>query len=341
MQPLTNFYPNLKQPQNIVVTMHQKPDGDALGSTLGLYHFLIQLGHTVTVISPTNWASFLNWLPGIATVVDYEAQTEKCTQLVNAAQCIFCLDFNVLSRTKNMETLLLNAPGTRILIDHHQQPQTEVFGFGESDTTKSSTCEMVYDFICGYENGSTYINNDVATCLYTGMMTDTGSFRFASTSANVHRAVAFFKEQGLEHNKIHENIYDNFLENRLRFIGNVLLNRMEIFYEYNTALITIPQADLIKYDIKTGDTEGLVNYPLSIEGLKMAVIIIDRGEERKMSFRSKGLFDVNEFARKYFNGGGHKNASGGGSKQKNLQQIKADFLAALEENKETLSTYNF
>lgn len=319
--------------------MHQKPDGDAMGSSLALFHFLIQFGHQVTVISPTNWASFLNWMPGARQVLDYERDTEKCNQLLQSAEWLFCLDFNTASRTKRMETTLLETGAQRILIDHHQEPQTEIFTYGISDVSKSSTAEMVYDFIMasGYTDK---INKEVAECLYAGVMTDTGSFRFPSSSAGVHRMIADLKEKGLEHSIIHEALFDNFSENRFRFIGNVLLNRMEVFYEYNTALIAVPQADLIKYDIKTGDTEGLVNFPLSIEGIRLAAIIIDRGEERKCSFRSKGSFDVNSFARKYFNGGGHFNAAGGFSKG-TLDEAIADFKKAIKDNADQLSTYTF
>ncbi len=319
--------------------MHQKPDGDAMGSTLGLYHFLIQFGHEVTVISPTNWASFLNWMPGTDTVLDYENATQKANALIEAAEWIFCLDFNTLVRTKRMEPTLLAAKAVKILIDHHQQPQTEVFQYGCSDTTKSSTAEMVYDFILS-SGHKDLINDSIAQCLYAGVMTDTGSFRFPSTSSSVHHLVADLLARGLKHNVIHEALFDNFSENRLRFIGNVLQNRMEIFYEYNAALIAIPQADLIKYDIQTGDTEGLVNYPLSIEGIKLAAIIIDRGEERRCSFRSKGAFDVNTFARKYFEGGGHFNAAGGYSKD-TLDATISRFKKAIAENKDLLSTYQF
>lgn len=339
MQAINQIFPLLTTPKKIVVTMHQKPDGDAMGSTLGLYHFLVQFGHTVTVISPTNWADFLNWMPGIKKVLDYERQTAASDKLVEEADWIFCLDFNTLGRTKRMEEKLGNAGGLRILIDHHQEPQEEKFAYGVSDTSKSSTCEMVYDFIqaSGHDDK---INLAVAECLYTGIMTDTGSFRFPSTSSGVHTMVANLKSKGLDHSKIHEHIYDNFLENRFRFIGNVLLNRMEVFYEYNTALIAIPQADLVKYNITTGDTEGLVNYPLSIKGIKLAAIIIDRGEERKSSFRSKDGFDVNTFARKYFNGGGHFNAAGGQNREP-LEEVVRMFMAAMKENKEQLSNYEF
>ena len=319
--------------------MHQKPDGDAMGSSLGLYHFLKQFGHTVNVISPTNWASFLNWMPGCDRVLDYDRETNNGDALIKNADWIFCLDFNTLSRTKRVCEPLDAAAGQRILIDHHREPQVEKFAYGISDTAKSSTCEMVYDFIMNSGHGE-MINSDAAQCLYAGVMTDTGSFRFPGTSANVHRMVAKLKEAGLNHTPIHEALFDNFSENRLRFTGNVLLNRMEVFYEYNTALIAVPQADLVKYDIKTGDTEGLVNYPLSIEGIKLAAIIIDRGEERKCSFRSKGNFDVNTFARTYFNGGGHFNAAGGATAD-SLDKAVKDFKAAMEANKEKLSTYTF
>ena len=319
--------------------MHQKPDADAMGSSLGLYHFLTQFGHSVTVISPTNWASFLNWMPDCKKVLDYETQTGKSDAAITAADWIFCLDFNVLSRTKRMEEKLRSAKAEKILIDHHQEPQIEVFAYGISDVKKSSTAEMIYDFIITAGHADK-INGTIGECLYAGVMTDTGSFRFPSTGASVHKMVADLKERGLEHSHVHEELFDNFLESRFRFIGHVLLNRMEVFYEYNTALISIPQADLIKFNVKTGDTEGLVNYPLSIQGIKLAAVIIDRGEERKSSFRSKGGFDVNTFARTYFNGGGHFNAAGGFNKEP-LEEVVVKFKAAIKENVAQLSSYQF
>ena len=339
MLQINEIFPQLRDPKNVVITTHQKPDGDAMGSSLGLFHFLKQLGHSVTVVSPTNWADFLDWMPSTKLVLDYERQTEEANELIDKADWIFCLDFNTLSRTKRMEEKLTNATGIRILIDHHQEPQIEKFAYGVSSTNKSSTCEMVYDLIMDSGNEA-FINESVAECLYSGVMTDTGSFRFPSTSASAHRMVATLKDKGLQHSQVHEALFDNYLENRFRFIGHILLNRMEIFYEYNTALIAVNQQDLIKYDIITGDTEGLVNYPLSLKGIKLAAIVIDRGEERKCSFRSKGNFDVNTFARKYFNGGGHFNASGGQSKEP-LDAVVAKFKEALTENKDQLSNYKF
>lgn len=329
MQEVQGIYPLLEQSKKIVIATHQKPDGDAMGSSLALYHFLKSLGHQATVISPTNWAGFLNWMPGCEKVVDFEKNRELSRDLINQADILFCLDFNIMHRTKNMEALLLEADCIKVLIDHHQQPQEEAFTYGVSNVAKSSTCEMVYDFIMA----SPYaykLNLDIAACIYAGIMTDTGSFRFPSTSASVHRAIAHLKDLGLNHSVIHDNIYDNLSESRLRFLGNALLNRLEVLYEYNTALMVIPRKDLLKYEIKTGDTEGLVNYLLSLEGIKLGALLIDRDEERKWSFRSKGDFDVNVFARAHFEGGGHKNAAGGRSGE-NIENNVRKFKAVLEQ----------
>jgi phosphoesterase RecJ-like protein len=330
MQPITNIFPLLKVPKTTVIVMHQKPDADAMGSSLGLYHLLQAMDYTVTVISPTNWADWLKWMKGADKVIDYELNTARANEALEKAAWIFCLDFNTLMRTRKMAGPIASSPAVRILIDHHQQPQEEMFAYGISDTSKSSTSEMIFDFIMASGNGDK-IHQDMAECLYAGVMTDTGSFRFSSATASVHRMVAGLKDTGLDHSKIHENLFDNFLENRLRFTGHALLNRLEVFYEYNTALICIPWKDLVKFQIRTGDTEGLVNFPLTIQGIKFAALIIDRDEEIKCSFRSKGGFDVNRFARQYFEGGGHFNAAGGRSSE-TLEQTAQRFRASLKEN---------
>jgi phosphoesterase RecJ-like protein len=334
MQPIEEIYRLLSQPRKVVIIMHQKPDADAMGSSLGLFHFLKKLGHAPTVISPTNWAEWLKWMPGCQGVIDYEYSMEKAVAVLEQAEWVFCLDFNNMARTRSMASRLRKLSCFKILIDHHQQPETESFAYGVSDTEKSSTSEMVYDFIVG-SGHATAVDIDIAACLYAGVMTDTGSFRYPGASAAVHRMVAALKDTGLNHTQIHENLFDNFLENRLRFIGYVLQNKMDIFYEHNAALISIPWKDLVRFDIKTGDTEGLVNYPLSIQGIKMAALIIDRDEEVKCSFRSKGNFDVNTFARRYFDGGGHFNAAGGRS-SKTLEVTVQRFIAALKENSSQL-----
>ncbi|MEY4051153.1 MAG: bifunctional oligoribonuclease/PAP phosphatase NrnA [Chitinophagia bacterium] len=335
MQSIEQFYPILNQPFKAVITSHQKPDGDAMGSSLGLYHFLKQLGHEVTVVSPTNWASFLDWMPGTEEVIDFESNKEKATNIIHNADYVFCLDFNILHRTKHLEPIIKETKALKILVDHHQQPDTPSFTYGISDVMMSSTCEMIYNFIV--ESGhSNLINLDIAACLYTGLMTDTGSFRFPSTTASVHKIVAHLKELGLQHSLIHENIYDNFSEGRLKFMGNAFLNRMTVIPELNTAIMAIPKTDIYKFELKTGDTEGLVNYLLSIEGIKLAAIVIDREEERKWSFRSKGNFDVNIFARTHFEGGGHANAAGGRS-SKSVEETANDFKTIIKDYKSQLT----
>ncbi len=334
MQPVHEIFPLLNQPRRVVITTHQKPDADAMGSSLALRHFLEQLGHSVTVISPTNWAGWVDWMPGTRQVMDYERDRAKADMILDQAEWLFCLDFNIFHRTKSMTEKLKTVTCTKILIDHHQEPDTPSFDYGISSTAKSSTCEMIYDFIVDSGHAG-LINETISECIYAGVVGDTGSFRFSSAHAGVHTLVADLKSRGLDHGKIHQGLFDNFLENRLRFIGHVLLHRMEIFYEYNAALIAIPKSDLLKYHIKTGDTEGLVNFPQSIQGIKLVALVIDRDEERKWSFRSKGDFDCNTFARRYFEGGGHYNAAGGRSSD-SLEQTVQRFKAVLKENEHLL-----
>lgn len=334
MKPIQELYPLLNQPRKVVITTHQKPDADAMGSSLALKQFLQKLGHSVTVISPTNWAGWVNWMPGASEVIDFEKERQKAGNELDGAEWLFCLDFNIFHRTKTMTEKLKQISCTKILIDHHQEPDTASFDYGASNTAKSSTCEMIYDFII--ESGhADKIDPSIAECIYAGVVGDTGSFRFSSTHPGVHRLVADLMTKGLEHMHVHDKLFDNFLENRLRFVGHVLMNRMEVFYEYNTALIAIPKSDLLKYEIKTGDTEGLVNYPQSIQGIKLVALVIDRDEERKWSFRSKGQFDCNTFARTYFEGGGHYNAAGGRSSD-SLDKTVQRFKEVMKQNENLL-----
>ena len=334
MKPIEEIFPELNKPRRTTIVMHQKPDADAMGSSLALKNLLEQLGHSVSVISPTNWAGWLNWMPGVNAVFDYEKNKGNADKALDETEWLFCLDFNGLHRAKHMGPKIMSLNCTKILIDHHREPQEEVFNFGISDTSKSSTCEMVYDFIIASGHAAR-INLEIAECVYAGVIGDTGSFRFPSSTASVHRLTAHFKDLGLDHSRVHDLLFDNFLENRLRFTGHVLLNRMEVFYEYNTVLMAVPKSDILKYYIKTGDTEGLVNLPQSIQGIKLVALCIDRDEERKWSFRSKGDFDCNSFARKYFDGGGHFAASGGRSTD-SLEETVKKFKQVMKENKNLL-----
>jgi len=334
MKSIQEFYPLLSTPRQVVITTHQKPDADAMGSSLALRHFLVQLGHTVTIISPTNWADWVNWMPGVDKVMDYEKNKQAAEIILDKAEWLFCLDFNIFHRTKTMTEKLKQLSCIKILIDHHQEPDIVSFDYGISNTAKSSTCEIVYDLIIDSGNGEK-ITEEISECIYAGLVGDTGSFRFQSTHAGVHKIVADLKTRGLKHGNVHDNLFDNFLENRLRFVGHVLLHRMEVFYEYNTVLIAIPKSDIYKFQIKTGDTEGLVNFPQTIQGIKLVALVIDRDEERKWSFRSKGDFDCNTFARKYFEGGGHFNAAGGRSND-SLEKTVDHFKEVLKENSKLL-----
>ena len=334
MQDLSALKEILSRPKHIVITTHHKPDGDAMGSSLGLYNYLAQKGHHVRVVSPTDYPVFLHWLPGNSEVVIYTEKKEESEQLVNNADLIFCLDFNNLSRINELGEVVRNAPGKKVMIDHHLEPE----GFDDFrhwTINACATAQLVYDFIDNLMKESGLINKDVATCLYTGIMTDSGSFRFPSTTPEVHHIVANLISKGAENWRIHQLVYDNFSENRLRFLGHCLLNNLEVFPEYNTAMITVSQAELQQYQITTGDTEGLVNYALTINGIRLAALIIERSERVKLSLRSTGDFPANEICKKYFEGGGHRNAAGGQSAAP-LNEVIAKFKSILPEYKSLL-----
>lgn len=324
----------LAHPRRIVITTHPKPDGDAMGSSLGLYNYLVQKGHQVRVITPTDYPTFLHWLPNNPEVIIYNEKQEDCNKIVADAEIIFCLDFNALGRIYELGDVIRNAKGYKVLIDHHLEPE----GFDDFrhwTINACATAQLVYDFIVNLMDERQFINKDVATCLYTGIMTDSGSFRFPTTTADVHHIVADLINCGAENSKIHQLVYDNFNENRLRFLGHCLLNRLEVFPEFNTAMITVRREDLLKYKIVTGDTEGIVNYALSINGIKLAALIIEREELVKLSLRSTGDFPANEICKKYFHGGGHRNAAGGQS-HSSLQEVISQFKLVLPEYKNLL-----
>lgn len=325
-QGLTELKALLSVPRSIVITTHHKPDGDAMGSSLGLYNALIQHGHRVQVVTPNDYGDYLAWLPGNETVVEFEKETERAAAFIAEAELIACLDFNDLKRINEMGELVANASAPTLLIDHHlDPPRFEDFTF--HDTKASSTCELIFDFL-HHMGWCDTVNKDVASCLYTGIMTDTGSFRFPSTSPKVHRVVAELIERGADNGFIHQAVFDQMGENVLRFLGHCFTQKLRVLPEYRTAYITVSAQELLDYDIQTGETEGLVNYALNLKGMKFAALIIDRSKLVKMSFRSKGQVPANEFAKTWFAGGGHKNAAGGQS-ELSLEQTEARFLEAL------------
>ena len=319
MRAIQDAFPLLQTPKKIFITTHHKPDGDAIGSMLALCHYLVKKGHDAVAVSPGELPDFLMWMPGVSTMLNYESEPQEALRILAECDLIFCVDFNGFSRTKHLTDVLAAATQPKILIDHHLMPDP-VWDYGMSIPERSSTAEMIYDFInlCG---DNALIDNDIAQCIYTGVMTDTGSFRFPVTTASVHELVADLKHRGLEQSTIHEEVYDSWTLGRMRFMGYVLLDKMEIFPKYNAGLISLTRKDMNLFNIRSGDTEGLVNYPLSIKGVRFATLITERTDEVKMSFRSKGDFDVSSFARQYFSGGGHFNASGGRSKTSFIETV--------------------
>ena len=308
----------LATPKKIAIIPHRSPDGDAMGSTLALYHFLLKLNHKPTVISPNDFPNFLAWLPSSETVLIYENDRENCTKILNEAELVFTLDFNALHRTGEMEQVLNKLSAPMIMIDHHQKPDSYAT-VTYSDTAIGSTCEMIYNLI-SFLDKKTLIDKTIATCIYTGITTDSGSFRFPSTTSTTHRIVAELIDLGIDNSEIHNLLFDDNSSNRLQLLGRALQN-IKVFPEYKTSYITLSQKELDEFHYQKGDTEGIVNYGLTIKGINFAAIFIEHKDENiiKISFRSQGSFDVNQFARENFNGGGHINAAGG----KSYESMKA------------------
>ena len=302
----------LATPKKIAIIPHRSPDGDAMGSTLGLYHFLLKLNQHPTVVIPNDYPNFLDWLPASNTVLVYENDKENVAKFLQKQELLFTLDFNALHRTGEMETVLNKLSADMIMIDHHQAPDSYA-KYTYSDTSFGSTCEMVYNFIefLGCKN---LIDKTIATCLYTGILTDSGGFRFPKTTGKTHRIVADFIDLGVENTEIPALLFDNNSYNRLQLLGRAL-QTMKVIPQYKTAIMAISQKEMDEFKYQKGDTEGIVNYGLSIKGIVFAAIFIENKEENviKISFRSQGNFDVNQFARNHFNGGGHSNAAGGKS----------------------------
>ena len=312
----------------IVIITHYNPDGDAIGSSLGLKHFLKAKGIEVEVIAPNDFPKFLKWMPEAKKITIADYKRKKAMEMIQEAEVLFILDFNASHRSGNLVAPWIErSKAVKILIDHHQQPDD--FDFVYSDTTIPATCQMVYHFIeaLGKEN---LVDVDVAECLYTGIMTDTGGFRFRSTNATTHRIVANLIEKGADPAKITSLTWDTNTISRLHLLS-LVLGRIEMVKEGKVAILYLTRDELKEYGFEKGDTEGFVNYGLSVLGSQMSAFFTEDLYEDfiKISFRSKDDVDVNQFSRKYFSGGGHINAAGG-KYLKSISETITDFKEKIE-----------
>lgn len=346
MQPLNliNYYLDtlnisqikelLSSKKKILITSHSNPDGDALGSGLAMVHFLKQLGHEINFMVPNSFPDFLKWMPGQENILIYEKEKKECQRLMKSADILFSLDYNTPSRLGEAGDDFKDAKGIKILIDHHIDPDVQEYDHVLSTVMTTSTSELVYDFIKQID--PTKLNVDIAECLYTGIMTDTGSFSYACNYEKTFRIVAELYKLGLDGVKINRLVYNTYSENRLRLLGYALSEKLVVLQEFATAYIYLTKEELNQYNYKAGDTEGLVNYALSIKGIKLAALFIGKSEKIRISFRSVGEFSVNKLARNHYEGGGHKNAAGGDSFL-SMKETLAVFERLLSKYKEELA----
>lgn len=318
----------ISTPKKVVIVTHRNPDGDALGSSLGWKSFLEKKGHSVTFISPTAYTDNLKWIPGTDTTVECENHKDRksCDTTIASADLIFCLDFNAVTRLEAMGTSITNSQAYKVMIDHHQQPE-DFANLAFSNTKYCATAEMVYDIIA--DLGETdLIDADMAECLYVGLATDNGFFQFNNTTPNAHLVAAALLSKGARPDYVSEKVNNIFRETRLRFFGYCLHEKLKLVNDGKVAYMMLSQPEIKRFNLQSGDSESLVNYPFKIEGVMMSVYFSEEPDRIKISFRSRGEIDVNTFARTYFEGGGHRNASGGKSTI-GLVETEKKFLEAL------------
>lgn len=335
MQNIQLFKGFMSQPRGVVIVTHHKPDADALGSSLGLAGYLKKKGHAVTVITPSDYPEFLHWMPGNKEVLALDKGNEAVIhKKINEAEIIFCLDFSALNRIQDLTEVVRNAPGRKVMIDHHLEPENFA-DFVKWDVQSASTAELIFKLITELGDQE-LIDANIADCLYAGLMTDTGSFRHSNTRHEEFLIASELVKFGASPTKVSKLVYDTNTLERLRLTGFVLSEKLKVLPEYKTAYMTLSAEELKRFGSQTGDTEGFVNYGLSIKGIKLSVMIHERKDSVKLSLRSLGDFSVNEMARKHFEGGGHKNASGGSSSL-SLDQTLQKFLSILPEYKNQLN----
>lgn len=303
--------PLLSQPKNIALVSHKNPDGDTISAALAMMHYLRMNGHTVSSLIPNQFPAYYNWLPGSGEIIIFDKEAALVREKIENADIIFCLDFNRLNRTGNMTPDLEKATGIKIVIDHHIEPSEE-FDYYFTTTDASSTGELIYDFIAALGDKD-LIHKDIALALYTAIMTDTGSFSYNCDHGRTYSIVADLIDKGVVPSLVHKLVYDTFTVDRLRLLGYAISERMLVWRDLHTAVIYLDKKDLDKFNYQVGDSEGVVNYPLSMDGVNLSVLLTEKDRVIRMSFRSKGEFSVNKLAAEYFEGGGHKNAAGGTS----------------------------
>ena len=330
------FQEFISQYKKVVIVSHVNPDGDAVGSSLAFYFFLLKFGIDVKIIIPNDFPSFLSWMPGIENILIFDKNSEKGVEYLNAADLICYLDFNHPSRTGLVHNDLCHCKKTpRLLIDHHRDTDYSQFVMYLSEAETSSTSELVAELI-QYHGFDKYLDDKIATCLLVGIMTDTGSFAHSIYHPETFDICGKLISPSVDYQLIHSKIYNTFSENRLRLLGFSISNRMTTLDEYHTAYIYLTKADLESFNYQVGDTEGVVNYPLMIDGIRMAVLITERQGVIRFSFRSKGDFSVHELARAHFNGGGHTNAAGG-TLECSIDEAIRKFLDVLPQYKALLN----
>jgi phosphoesterase RecJ-like protein len=299
----------LKTKPNILITTHRSPDGDAMGSSLALYQVLLEVGHQVSLIVPNNYPLFLQWLPFNDEVIEFEGNEQNAEKFIQQAELIFCLDFNDLKRTDMMFNSLKKTNAKYVMIDHHQDPSS-FSDFCYSVPGASSTAQLIYEFI-DHMGWLEYLNIDIAKCIYTGIVTDTGSFRFSSIDAKTHIIAAKLIEIGLNTSEVHQKLFDNNKESRLKLLGYCINDKLEVLKRYKTSIMSLSSIELERFKFVKGDTEGFVNYALSIEDVVLTAFFVQDKDKVKISFRSQNNFRTNLLSKTHFKGGGHINAAGG------------------------------
>ena len=310
--------------KNIVITAHKTPDGDALGSCLALYHAL-KKNHNVNVIVPNEYPYYLKWMPGNSGVLIYEGNEPICGEIIQNADLLFFLDFNKLYRTYTMCDMLENSSACKIMIDHHEEPD-DCCNYMLSDSSVASTAELIYDFL---QHLDCELDQDISVCIYTGIITDTGSLRYPNVTQKTHQIVSDLMRFDISHSDIHERLYDSQNKSRLDLL-KICLQNLKLYKNQHAALIFLMESDLMDSNYQKGDTEGFVNLPLSLKNITFSTFFIQFKDGIKISFRSQGDFDVNAFAKLYFNGGGHKNAAGGFIENRDMSLAIAYFEKTLK-----------